>query len=228
MNEMRGSGGADNDLRGPFYDALAEGLHAMAQPLTILQGCVLIAARPELAKIATPEILGDMAGEVERMCGLFRCLQDLVGANGEDGRRSEVEVGDMVLSSVKTMRAQIRGAGVSIEASGLEGLPAVWLDGARAKQGWTSLLEAALLAAAGGDGSGVGRVFRRGCVGDDQGRRRQAGDRVGAAVEDDGGEGAAGGGRRRGEICARSVSGAGDLRRRRLKMNRNARRVSAA
>lgn len=145
MSEVQGAAAA-GDLQGPFYDALAEGLHAMAQPLTILQSCVLIAAKPELAKMATPEMLGDMAGEVERICGLFRCLQDLVGANGGDGRRSKVEVGNLVLSSIQTTEPRLRGSGVSFEASGLEGLRAVWLDGARARQGWASLLEAALLA----------------------------------------------------------------------------------
>ena len=160
---MRGVTEAAGEIRGAFYDALAEGLHAMAQPLTILQSCVLIAAKPELAKMATPEMLGDMAAEVERMCGLFRCLQDLVGANGGEGERSEIEIGNLIRSSIQTMRAQIRAAGVSVETTGLEGRPAVWLDGVRAKQGWTSLLEAALLTTSPG---GAVRISGE-CEGDD-------------------------------------------------------------
>ena len=178
MSEVRSVTEAAGDLRGPFYDALAEGLHAMAQPLTILQSCVLIAAKPELAKMATPEMLGDMAGEVERMCGLFRCLQDLVQANGGDGERSLVNLGDLARSAIETVGSRLRAAGVSAEVSGLESLPGMWMDEVRVKQGWTSLLEAALLTSSPGGALRISGEFERDSVAvwiEGDGGRREAG-----------------------------------------------------
>ncbi len=62
----------------PVVQAISSTLHAMAQPLTILQSYVLLAAMPDLLKSASPDFLQDLAGEVQRLSATYSGLRDLL------------------------------------------------------------------------------------------------------------------------------------------------------
>ena len=60
----------------------------MAQPLTVLQTCVLIASKPELESLISPELFSEMAGEIERVTTMYRRIQELISSatcSDEDG-----------------------------------------------------------------------------------------------------------------------------------------------
>ncbi len=62
----------------PVVQAISSTLHTMAQPLTILQSYVLLAAMPDLLKSASPDLLQDLAGEVQRLSATYSGLRDLL------------------------------------------------------------------------------------------------------------------------------------------------------
>ncbi len=62
----------------PVVQAISSTLHAMAQPLTVLQSCVLLATMPDLLKSASPDLLQDLAGEVQRLSATYAGLRDLL------------------------------------------------------------------------------------------------------------------------------------------------------
>lgn len=71
--------------------SLAEGLHAMAQPLTILRGSVAAAAALDTDPVKQRRYLDLSAEQVQRMCTLFEHLQDLVIAHQSDGEHKAVD-----------------------------------------------------------------------------------------------------------------------------------------
>ena len=53
-------------------------VHAMGQPLTILQACALVRLRPFSSLDEAAAFAADMAGEVDRLSNLYGTLRDLV------------------------------------------------------------------------------------------------------------------------------------------------------
>lgn len=58
--------------------ALDHLLHAMGQPLSILQACALVRLRPLSSLDQAEAFAADMAGEVDRLTLLYRSLRHLV------------------------------------------------------------------------------------------------------------------------------------------------------
>jgi signal transduction histidine kinase len=61
-----------------FYKSIADGLHALAQPLTILRASVVASNSEEIGPERRRHYLEISKGEVERACELFDSLQDIV------------------------------------------------------------------------------------------------------------------------------------------------------
>lgn len=68
--------------------ALDHLVHAMGQPLTILQSCALVRLRPLPSLEEAEAFVAEMAGEVDRLTHLYRSLRDLV----ENASRPAVEI----------------------------------------------------------------------------------------------------------------------------------------
>jgi signal transduction histidine kinase len=61
-----------------FYADLADGLHALAQPLTILRGSIMALSSEEITPERQQHYLDVSKSQVERACALFDAVQALV------------------------------------------------------------------------------------------------------------------------------------------------------
>lgn len=61
-----------------FCSNLSFGLHAVAQPLTIVRASLFKSYTDRMSRDELQELAGTMSLEVERICALFSCLQQLV------------------------------------------------------------------------------------------------------------------------------------------------------
>jgi signal transduction histidine kinase len=74
-----------------IYASLAEGLHALAQPLTILRSSIPALCREEAGTEKQRNYLRISKYEVERACELFGAMQDLLIAARSHAERAPVE-----------------------------------------------------------------------------------------------------------------------------------------
>jgi signal transduction histidine kinase len=61
-----------------FYAELADGLHALAQPLTILRGSIMAMSSEEIMPERQQHYLDVSKSQLERACALFDAVQALV------------------------------------------------------------------------------------------------------------------------------------------------------
>jgi hypothetical protein len=76
----------DTSDLGLLYAQLSDGLHALAQPLTILRSIAVAAANPDLAAADRLRYLDISSEQIERACVLFEGLQDLVIVQRKNAR----------------------------------------------------------------------------------------------------------------------------------------------
>jgi hypothetical protein len=97
------------------FDAeLANGMHAMAQPLTVVQGA-LEALRMPPAAGRNPERYLDLASQqIARACHLFGCVQDLMALRLVEPRRERFDWRKAVSSLVERQTAKLQTRGISL------------------------------------------------------------------------------------------------------------------
>src|ERR1700722_18761428 len=99
MNSSAQNGEASTGGQSPgvarFYAHLADGLHAMAQPLTILRSSVVASTMPGIDPDRRRRYLNISTQEVERVCGMFESLQDLVIARHVEANCGAVDLEEL-------------------------------------------------------------------------------------------------------------------------------------
>lgn len=116
-------------------DALLDGFHAAAQPLTILTMSLSPECTSFLDDEAMRELVGESARETARMARIFRMLKHLVLAYRVPAKLERFKIGEVLkLGIAGEMDSGGAGAVVRIESP----LPDVWADA----EGTTELLEA--------------------------------------------------------------------------------------
>lgn len=99
---------------------LSEGLHAMAQPLTILYGA-LWAASTKASNSAEQQNQLDMSvKQVTRLGGMLQTLRDLLAAGRGEPYRATLDVAELVGDTIDEMEDALRELGVRVEAPGTE------------------------------------------------------------------------------------------------------------
>lgn len=145
------SAGVQFDEFQRFYTDLANGLHAMAQPLTILRSALEILTLPREAPIDQRHYLEISAKQVQRTCGLFSDLQDLVTARLIDAERSRLDLWQLVTPILEDQRTALLASGVAIAVARHHELKPVYGDAGRTEQAITAALRAAASFSARGD-----------------------------------------------------------------------------
>jgi len=105
-----------------FFKHLAEGLHAMAQPLTILRSVAVASAATELQPTERLRYLDISREQIERTCGLFECLQDLVIAQRYRSNRDIFDLAHLVTEVVTDCEFDLRASGAEL-SNGATGHP---------------------------------------------------------------------------------------------------------
>jgi signal transduction histidine kinase len=124
---------ADPD-RARFYADLATGLHAMAQPLTVLRAAIEVLVLPEGRNIDQRRYLEISSRQLARTCGMFASLQDLVAAR-----------------MIENQRPLLLAAGVGIAAVCDEPSASICGDAERTEQTLVALLNLAACLSSRGD-----------------------------------------------------------------------------
>ncbi len=110
----------------PVIEALHRALHAMAQPLTILQSWAVLAAHPERANSDTwRDWLPETAAEVERLTGIYHCIEDLVLAGSSGAEPYPMSLGELLRERVAASRREFERRGVTLTLP--KGMPEISL-----------------------------------------------------------------------------------------------------
>lgn len=134
-----------------FYADLVNGLHAMAQPLTILRSAIEVLALPQAAAIDQRRYLEISAKQVARTCGMFASLQDLVEVRIIEAQQARFDLWELLSPLVEDQRRLFLTAGIGIAAARSGPWAASWGDAGRTEQALLALLKTAGSVSASGD-----------------------------------------------------------------------------
>jgi light-regulated signal transduction histidine kinase (bacteriophytochrome) len=143
--------GAFDEEQDGFYTDLADGLHAMAQPLTILRSAVAMLSLANEPGVPRHRCLDISARQIERVCDLFASLQDLVASRLEPASSAPMDLQALVTRMMEDRAAAFRERGIKIVAMRRDPLPLVLGDAQRAELAIAAVLEVALSASAQAD-----------------------------------------------------------------------------
>jgi hypothetical protein len=107
-----GRGPQDDSIQ--LYADVVNGLHAIAQPLTILRASIEVLNLPEGGAIDHRRYLDISARQMERTCHLFACLQDLVLARLNEAQRERFDLWELLGPMIEDRRVQLQTAGIGM------------------------------------------------------------------------------------------------------------------
>jgi light-regulated signal transduction histidine kinase (bacteriophytochrome) len=139
------------DERARFFTNLSEGLHAMAQPLTILRSSVAASAAPGVDATKQRRYLDLSSQQIERACSLFECLQDLVITSVIKADCAPIDLAELLATVAKDQRAVLLASGIELRVVTPTGLPTAMGDRNRALQALSAALNIAASVSATGD-----------------------------------------------------------------------------
>jgi signal transduction histidine kinase len=142
---------ADGEQRARFLASMSEGLHAMAQPLTILRSSVAASAAPEVDPLKQRRYLDLSNQQIERACNLFELLQDLVIASQIEAECGPIKLADLLPEVAKDQGIALQASGVELRMVTPSGLPTVMGDANRTRQALSTALKLAASVSATGD-----------------------------------------------------------------------------
>ncbi len=134
-----------------FYAEIVNGLHAIAQPLTILRAAMEVLALPERAGVDHRRYLDISAKQVERTCDLFSCLQDLVAAKLNEAQVVRFDLWELLSPMIETRRALLQASGIGIVVARHDPQELVVGDAERTEQAVAEVLKMAESVSSRGD-----------------------------------------------------------------------------
>jgi signal transduction histidine kinase len=150
-----GANVAEPDVAHPertrFYADLATGLHAMAQPLTILRSAIEVLALPRAVNIDQRRYLEISAKQLARTCDMFDSLQDLVAAQMIEAQRAHFNLWELLTPLAEDQRRLLLAAGVGIAVACAEPSASICGDAERTEQTLMALLNLAASLSSRGD-----------------------------------------------------------------------------
>lgn len=131
-----------------FCAEVADGLHALAQPLSILRSAIEIISLPGEA---SSRYMSVAAQQMDRTSKIFFSLQSLVASRMEPARCAAIDLAELVRPIVQDWTGSLEGFGIALDCE----IPAtplmVMADRERTEETISALLEAASSSAARGD-----------------------------------------------------------------------------
>src|SRR5581483_209915 len=134
-----------------LYAELADGLHAMAQPLTILRSAIAMLSASAEGDASRSRFLDLSVRQIDRTCGLFASVQDLVSLGLEAVQQIPVDLGTLLSQAVEEQRSAYQNAGVALVAAIADAPPQIFGDPQRTEKAIAVLLATALSSASQGD-----------------------------------------------------------------------------
>lgn len=108
---------ASGDRPSPLLADLANGLHAMAQPLTILRGALGALTLTNATSPDQERYLDMSTKQLERTCGLLSNLQSLLDVALFEADCTTVDLWEVVVPVLEDLEAPLQDKGIRIEAT---------------------------------------------------------------------------------------------------------------
>jgi signal transduction histidine kinase len=141
----------NSEVLSQFCADMAEGLHGLAQPLTILRTAVAAAGSARVDASGQRRYLDISTQQMERACSLFECLQDLVIAHQTEADCEPFDLLALLAPVIEDQRVVLRAEGTELRIIAPAALPHVLGDVARTLQPLFAALKiAASVASPGG------------------------------------------------------------------------------
>jgi signal transduction histidine kinase len=138
-------GAADgNKYHEQFCAELADGMHALAQPLTILRSAIGMLTLPNDAGIDRKRYLDLSERQIDRTCNLFTSIQNLLAVKMEPVARASVSHAKMLDRIIEDLSTTLQEMGIGVVVLAPESLPAIYCDPQRTEQAIASVMRAAL------------------------------------------------------------------------------------
>lgn len=134
-----------------FYAHFANGLHALAQPLTVLRSTVAASITPGLSATDRQKYLETSVQQVELACLVFQCLQDLLVAGQSPAQCGPLELTDLLSTVGEVQKDLLLESGVEIKVVASEDLRPALGDMDRTLQAIFAALKSAASLSAPGD-----------------------------------------------------------------------------
>ena len=121
---------------------MRNGLHALAQPITLLHSYFYLAGLEAKRGSQLPQHFADAAAGVEHLCTLFRIVQEILHMQGAPLQSASVSAERAIAPLLENAEAVLAGSGsrlllpYQVSLSG----PHVAIDAKLLRQAWTSLL----------------------------------------------------------------------------------------
>ena len=98
-----------------FYAHFANGLHALAQPLTVLRSTVAASITPGLSATDQRKYLETSVQQIELACLVFQCLQDLLVAGQSPAQCGPLDLTDLLRTVGEVQKDLLHESGVEIK-----------------------------------------------------------------------------------------------------------------
>ena len=131
------------DRTSPLLADLANGLHAMAQPLTILRGALGALTLTNATSPDQERYLDMSTKQVERTCALLSNLQSLLDTVLFEAKCATVDLWEVITPVLEDLDAALQDKGIRIEATKPDQDLLVMVDAGRAEQALRAALETA-------------------------------------------------------------------------------------
>lgn len=139
------------DPADPFCADLVNGLHALAQPLSVLRAASEILVLPRMQGVDQRHYIETWCAQVERACTLFGSVQDLMATQLTAADRVRFDMWELLAPMIDDQRALLHSTGVGIAVSNTAPWVPVWGDAARTAHALGAVLKMAATLASRGD-----------------------------------------------------------------------------
>jgi hypothetical protein len=119
---------------------LAQGIHAAAQPLTVLLASLSKGHTDWMNSDELRELTASSAVEVQRVCSLFSCLQQLVVAEGIKPQVSPTPILPLLAYAVDGLDLVFQHSGITLSSVAPDTCPLVFINRARTLQALSTVL----------------------------------------------------------------------------------------
>jgi signal transduction histidine kinase len=142
---------ADMSELGRLYANLSNGMHTMAQPLTVLRSAVAACAMPGLTEEARQFYLNVSSEQVERACAQFQSMQELLIAIQNPADCAPIDLSELLAALAESQKEICGESGVRIEIVASETLRPILGDKERTLQSLVAVLRIAVSLSKSGD-----------------------------------------------------------------------------
>ena len=134
-----------------FCAEVADGLHTLAQPLTILRSAIAMLAMRKDCGNESERYVDMSVRQIERTCQLFSSVQNLLAAKTVPADRKEIDLRDLFAPIVEEHLQMLHERGIGLIVDMSESEDAVFADPQRTRLAIATAFATAISASAAGD-----------------------------------------------------------------------------